>query len=96
MTEQEKAVSVCVEYFYAWDRCRAIRARIRALKCEFKNSETPPCHRDDRMLEADWCQNCVEGKRIIEEETATAKKLARLKLAAVARCGRTITRKAIT
>ena len=90
MTTSEKAIAACAEYFHAWDTCQNLRAKVRAMRCELRDSETVACHADATMLEDDWCAQCIEGKRVIEEELKPAKRLVLSKLGILRRCGKRI------
>jgi thiol-disulfide isomerase/thioredoxin len=91
VNSQDKLVSVLLEYFYEWDKCRGLRAKLRALRCEMRDSETLACHNDDTVPEESWCAKCVEGKKVFEE-LKQANPRAKLKLAAVRRCAKKIAR----
>lgn len=101
---QAKTVTAIVEYSIAWNKVRAATSQLLKRRCEYMergdeySSGTPPCFHDKRTLKEDgepdlgqWCETCIEGRKLIEERKALTKTM-RLKLDVVRRLGMKLTR----
>lgn len=95
MTDPQKPTEAVIEYFYAWDAVRALRSKLRSMRCEFYDqggqytSGTDKCFHADDVLDKteEWCESCRKGKQIVEELKILTKRM-RQKLNVVRRIGR--------